>query len=162
MFDVPRVIGCLMRSGGPSLLDDFLAVLAESPPSGYPNTKRVDTVARLGGQVAIVGLVLGSPEGVGALGAASRLRGIEERLQFGAVQQGGSAITRSCPERTRRCSLDRLTSYLSAAFRILRYSVFAGYISCTSQCSMAAMCVEWVSLCCFRSWPRFLTGPQGP
>ncbi|MCX8213668.1 MAG: hypothetical protein OTJ97_04045 [SAR202 cluster bacterium] len=28
--------------------------------------------------------------------AASRLRGTEERLQFGAVQQGGSAITRIC------------------------------------------------------------------
>lgn len=99
--------------------------------------------------------------------AASRLRGTEERLQFGAVQQGGSAITRICLHAElsgahQACSLDRLTSYLSAASRIFRYSVFAGYISCTSQCSMAAMCVEWVWLCCFRSWPRFLTGPQGP
>ncbi len=36
----------------------------------------------------------------------------------------GSVRTRSCPECTRRWSLDRLTSYLSAASQILTHSAF--------------------------------------
>ena len=72
-----------------------LFAMSRRPPGG-PSTECVDTGAHLGGQIAFVGLVLGSLEGPGALVRISPLWGTEERLQFGAVQQGGSAITRIC------------------------------------------------------------------
>ena len=100
-------------------------------PSLRPPVVRIRSVsitgARLGAQIAFVRLVPGSFECADVLVQISPLRGSEELLQFGAVQQEallsrGSVCARSCPERTRRCSLGRLTSYLSAVSRILRNS----------------------------------------